>query len=59
MIHLGVPVKAKIIDIARENVNEKGCEAWVRRGEAGYPLKWMVFSQKDLVVSPGDIVVKG
>ena len=55
---MGVPVKAKIFDIAREYANEKGCDAWYRRGEGGYPLKWMVFSQKDLMIYPGDLIVK-
>jgi hypothetical protein len=58
VIHAGVPVKAKVFDIAREYVNEKGCDAWYRRGEGGYPLKYMVFSQKDLMVYPGDLIVK-
>ena len=58
VIHMGVPVKAKIFDIAREYANEKGCDAWYRRGEGGYPLKWMVFSQKDLMIYPGDLIVK-
>ena len=34
-------------------------DAWVRRGEGGYPLRWMVFSQKDLLIGPGDLIVKG
>ena len=59
VIHRGTVVKAKIIDIERENAGEKGCDAWLRRCEGGCPLNWMVFSQKDLMISPGDLIVKG
>ena len=59
VLHGGASFKARIIDIERENVGEGGSAAWIRRGEAGYPLRWMVFSQKDLVISPGDLIVKG
>ena len=59
VLHRGQTVKAKILDIERENLLEKDSEAWVRRAEGGYPVKRMVFSQKDLVISPGDLIVKG
>ena len=59
VVRKGASFKAKIYDIVRENVEEKGMDAWVRRGEGGYPLRWMVFSQKDLLIGPGDLIVKG
>ena len=31
---------------------------WEHRGEPGYPCDSIVFSQKDLIVAPGDIIVK-
>ena len=59
VVRRGFSAKAKIHDIERENAGEKGSDAWIRRGEGGYPLKWMVFSQKDLLIGPGDLIVKG
>ncbi len=59
IIRGGATFKSKIHDIVRENIEENGMDAWVRRGEGGYPLRWMVFSQKDLLIGPGDLIVKG
>ena len=59
VLHAGASVKAKILDIEREIATEKDADAWIRRGEGGYPIKRMVFSQKDLIISPGDLIVKG
>ncbi|MBQ2041572.1 MAG: hypothetical protein II485_00120 [Firmicutes bacterium] len=59
VVRRGFSAKAKIHDIERENAGEKRSDAWIRRGEGGYPLKWMVFSQKDLLIGPGDLIVKG
>ena len=58
VLHRGVKTKAKILDIEREHLLEADHELWERRAEGGYPIKGMLFSQKDLVISPGDRIVK-
>ena len=59
VIHRGRGMRAEILDIEREHLSEPDLEGWIRRGAGGYSLKRMVFSKKDLVISPGDIIVKG
>ena len=54
----GPGVTAEIKSIERDNVGEKDLIDWEHRGEPGYPCKYMTFSQKDLVIAPGDMIVK-
>ena len=46
-----------VADDYAQSADEKDAVDWEHRAEAGYPCT-MVFSQKDLMVAPGDMIVK-
>ncbi len=54
----GPGITAEIKGIDRESAGEKDLIDWEHRGEPGYPCKAFIFSQKDLVIAPGDLIVK-
>ena len=57
VVRRGEGVTAEIKGIDRKTGGEKDAVDWEHRAEAGYPCT-MVFSQKDLMVAPGDMIVK-
>ena len=54
----GTGVAAEIRGIERQSAGEKDLIDWEHRGEPGYPCSCFVFCQKDLVIAPGDLIVK-
>ena len=58
VIHRGTRTKAKLIGIQRQNTKEQGYESRESRGEGGFPYICFTVSEKDLVVSPGDRIIK-
>ena len=58
VVRRGVGVDAEIKGINRQFGEEQDIIDWEHRGEPGYPCDSIVFSQKDLIVAPGDIIVK-
>ena len=59
IIRRGVTVaSAAILDIKRVTAGEKDAVDWENRAEGGYPCKYISFCQKDLIIAPGDYIVK-
>ena len=58
MVHRGARTKARLVGIKREDAGEKGCENREARGEGGFPYICFTVTEKDLVVSPGDRIIK-
>ena len=54
----GKEIQAQIKGVNREHSTEKDYEEWEHRAAGGYPLSGMVFSEKDLLIAPGDLIVK-
>ncbi len=58
VLHRGSRVKAKLVGIKREDAEERGFENRESRGEGGFPYVCFTLSEKDLIVSPGDRIIK-
>ena len=57
VVRRGAGTDAEIKGITRKSAKEKDLVDWEHRGEGGYPA-FLTFCEKDLIVAPGDLIVK-
>ncbi len=58
VVHRGMRTKAKLKGIKRVDSKEKGYENREYRGEGGFPYECFTVTGKDVMVFPGDIIIK-